>query len=391
MQPRASCSGSDFDDSERDEIDWRKQVDDWWARQKVQYSRTTKLVRRHPSILLWSFLLFAIIISVGSVVVVQFAQNYEDERIAEAREVAAMTGAIFSEQLDRAILPLFSIAQFVYELQEFRSLAAQIGQVGTPGALPLLPPRVEGGDRTHRNISGVCDDPQIVKRFGEIASTIKTNAKMDGILVNLQLAPAATVCLLHPLNNTEDFPPGIFMDNSGAVGHDLFTDPQRRFIAEATIPAERVVTAGPLPLRQCGDCNPTVEKAFIARLPIYMDEYSMEVGGKTYPAYGFAVALINWQALVDRSNVFETFEESGDMGFMLTRTDRKYDEATDTFSDKVVVLAEYRSDELNDYNSVVVELETTDNEWEILVGFPSGLRPDVSTMEHSRNLRLHRF
>ena len=109
-----------------------------------------------------------------------------------------------------------------------------------------------------------------MSRFTEIASNIKKIAKMDGVLVNLQLAPQAVVCLLHPLNNTEDFEAPIFMDNTGAQGLDLFTDQFSKFIAEQMIKKDEVAIAGPLSLRQCRDrnCDATVEKAFIARLPI---------------------------------------------------------------------------------------------------------------------------
>eukprot|EP00339_Tiarina_fusa_P029327 CAMPEP_0117084860 /NCGR_PEP_ID=MMETSP0472-20121206/59712_1 /TAXON_ID=693140 ORGANISM="Tiarina fusus, Strain LIS" /NCGR_SAMPLE_ID=MMETSP0472 /ASSEMBLY_ACC=CAM_ASM_000603 /LENGTH=136 /DNA_ID=CAMNT_0004813995 /DNA_START=66 /DNA_END=472 /DNA_ORIENTATION=+ len=50
--------------------------------------------------------------------------------------VAAETGNFFSHQLDQAILPLFSMAQFVSELDLFSSLTDKVGQVGDPGALP---------------------------------------------------------------------------------------------------------------------------------------------------------------------------------------------------------------------------------------------------------------
>jgi hypothetical protein len=316
-----------------------------------------------------------VVLVVGILVVLSYGEHYQEELLSEAREVAAETGAFFSKELDRAILPLFSLAQFVFEVDELRTLPTRIGQAYSPGALPLLPPQVEGGPPKYRNITGVCDDSQLVERFTHIAATIKKNSQMEGVLVNLQLAPFATVCLAHPMNNTEDFPPGVYMDNTAIIGHDLLSDPHRFFGAQKTIAAHRVVTLGPIPMQQCHDCHPFVEQAFIARLPIYMDDYNLEVAGEEYNVWGFSVALINWKELMTRSNITDSFETRG-MGFELTRVDNSYDADTDSYFDEVVVLGSFQSETLN--SAVEVDLETTDNKWHIRVGYQHAVRPDVS-------------
>lgn len=226
------------------------------------------------------------------------------------------------------------MALFVSELEIFHGLPDLIGPANEPGSLPFLTPRTPDTPRTHRNVTGVCDDPTLINRFTEIASTIKSQAGMEGVLVNIQLAPQAVVCLLHPMVNTEDFSEGIEMDNSGAWGHDLLTDPARKFIAEVTIPSEDIVIAGPLTLRQCADCDATVKKAFIARLAIDMKGHEIVVNDVSYEKWGFAVALINWEALIDRSGVYEKFEERG-LEFQLTRTDRVVDQETQIMTEKV--------------------------------------------------------
>jgi hypothetical protein len=255
----------------------------------------------------------------------------------EALEMAKETGNFFSQQLDQAILPLFSMAQFVSELDLFCSLTDQVGQVGDPWALPLLPPKEPGQPPTHRNVTGVCDEEGLVNRFNEIAATIKRNSGMEGVLVNLQLAPDAVVCLTYPLINTEDFEDGVVMDNRGVIGHDLQNDPARKFIVEATIPSDDIVIAGPLTLKQCQDCDPTVERGFIARLPIAMPDQTFLLDGKVYNKWGFAVAIINWNALIERSGFFEAFEERG-WEFQLTRTDQNYNSDLDAFVENVSTL-----------------------------------------------------
>lgn len=292
------------------------------------------LVKEYPQNLILAIFLFFVLVASGVAICSVFAKSIGETMKQDAIALAEETGLIFSKSLDEAILPLFSLAQFVNELDIFKDLPKEVGLAGEEGSLPFMPPKVEGGPYTHRNYTGVCDRQDLVERFDKIAAGIKKNAGMEGVLVNLQLVPNAVVCLAYPLNNTEDFPEGVFMDNSGAIGHDLLTDPARKFIAEATVPSEEVVIAGPLKLKQCQDCDPTVEKAFIARLPIADNNNTIVVDDVSYQKWGFAVALINWNAVLEKSKVFEDFKHSG-MEFSLTRTDRKYIEETDTYDVKV--------------------------------------------------------
>jgi hypothetical protein len=280
-------------------------------------------VRKNPFIIFIPICLMLALCGAGVATIMTFQDAAEQEARAEAELIAIRSGEWFSDQLDQAILPLFSLSQFVHEIDLFEDLAGEIGPAFQPGSLPFLP----GDPLTHRNVSTVCEQPDLVRKFNDISASLKANAGMEGVLVNLQLAPEAVVCLAYPLNNTEDFSDGIFMDNTGAIGHDLLTDPKRAFIARATIPSDKLVIAGPLTLRQCEDCHPTVEKAFIARLPITSETHTMQVDGESYFKWGFAVALINWNEVIVRSNINQDFEERG-MEFRLTRTDHNVDVET---------------------------------------------------------------
>jgi hypothetical protein len=243
--------------------------------------------------------------------------------------------------LDKALFPLFSISQFVAELDMFHSLPSLIGPPGQPGSLPLLPPSPDDPDgiSTHRDMtSGVCADPDLVERFNKIAATIKENANMEGVLVVLELAPQAVLCLIYPLVNTEDFPPGVQLNSTSAIGFDLLATPSRTYISKLTLSGEDVIMSGPLTLTECsgdGTCVPAVEKAFIARYPITVPGTQTSMDDTVYQdKWGTAIALINWQALVDRSGVYETFEERG-MEFQLTRTDIIVDPDSNEESEKV--------------------------------------------------------
>ena len=330
---------------------------------------------KNKFILVVSIFIFCVLMAAGIAVGSVISNAQEQQKYNQALGLAIDTGKWFSNQLNLATLPLFSMAQFATELPIFRDLPHQIGPVGEEGSLPMLPPMSPDGPYTHRNVTGVCDDAALMERFNEIASTIKKNAKMEGVLVNLQLAPEAVVCLLYPLVNTEDFENGIVLNNTGARGLDLLVDPVSSFIAKAAIATDSIAIAGPLTLRQCREssCDAAVEKAFIARLPIVVSDNDINVDGKTYKRWGFATALINWEALVTRSNIYESFTSRG-MEFQLTRTDRKFNTQTNGYDVTIVVLAatsNYDS-HVNSSKQVSTALQTTNNEWEITVIYDIG-------------------
>ena len=298
------------------------------------WERSYHHIRTHRILFCLCVFIFLVIVGAGVTICCFFARAEEKQVRDEALTLAVDTGKWFAEQLDLAILPLFSLAQFATELELFRHLPERVGRSGEEGALPFAEPDSQEGTVYRRNITGVCDDPEMWERFTHIAAALKRNARMDGVLVNLQFAPYGVVCLLHPLNNTEDFDDGIFMDNTGAWGMDLLTDPKSKFIAEQTVKKDRVIVAGPRALRQCQGCHPTVEEAFIARLPIVSDDHIMYVDGEPYNRWGFATALINWRQLVTRSGIYESFAQSN-MGFRLTRTDRVFDDEKNEYVEEV--------------------------------------------------------
>jgi hypothetical protein len=322
---------------------------------------------QHPYTVLGSFMLFAVLLVFGLYLTYYFKGMELDTMEVHALSSAEETALFFSNQLDAAVLPIYSLAHFAAELSMFSQLEDKIGYYGTADALPMI-------SGTHRNVTGVCDEANLVNRFNKIAQTLKSTAHGDGILINLQLVPNAVVCLLYPLNNTEDFSDGIYLDSSGAVGHDLLADPERRFMTESTLTQSKLVVDGPLTLRQCPNCEPTVRKAFVARLPInsLQDDHMSAVTidhANRYGKWGFAVALVHWENLVAQSGIYESFDE-GSFEFQLTRTDRILNDTTNQVDEETIVLAE--SSEFTSTNlllRVQTTIPTANNEWEVTVAY----------------------
>jgi hypothetical protein len=160
---------------------------------KVTYWKTLSdaWVQSHWPIFLVSFLIFLVLAGAGIALYLVVTQSEERQRSNAMSDLALETGAWFAKELDFAILPLFSMAQFATELEIFANLPDQIKSPGEKGALPFMP---QGSDskKVYRNVTGVCDQPALIERFIEIASAVKRNANMDGILQNIQLAPQGT-------------------------------------------------------------------------------------------------------------------------------------------------------------------------------------------------------
>ncbi|CAB9523858.1 Adaptive-response sensory-kinase SasA [Seminavis robusta] len=343
------------------------------------YCGTLRVIRSNNLIWIVPLLVFVGLVASGVTVSTMHFDNQQSTQMVEAISVAAETGQRFSDFLDHSITPLFSLGQFVHELDLFRDLPDAIGPHNQPGSLPMAD---NNTSIKFRNVSGVCDDPTLTDRFHRIASTIKKNAlHMQGVLVNLQLVPEGVVCLLHPEVNYEDFPPGKFMNNTGAIGHDLIADPQRRFHAEESLKAGVLKTVGPIPLVQCQGCHPVVEQAFIARLPIVMDGHDIVAHDGTVlkRRWGFAVALINWAVLVEKTYLHEEFAVRG-WGFRLSRQDYTFDSDLDEYIVKTVTLAEtpdfdYMASHPHQHQVVEEHLDTTDSEWTIQVAYSLDASP----------------
>jgi hypothetical protein len=306
-----------------------------------------------------SAIIFLILVGAGVAIAFVIGDAQSTHMEEEAVQLAKDTGQFFSEQLDKAILPLFSMAQFAVHLELFQDLPDKIGVAGEEGALPL--------NRTSwtRNITGVCDDPVLTRTFIDIATTIKSQSGMDGILANIQLAPNGVVCLLHPINNTQDFEDGMFLDNTSVLGLDLFHDPKMKFIALQGIAVETVGVAGPLTLKQCPECDPFL----VARLPVIDQTHNITVDGTPYKRWGFATGLIAWTALVEQSGIYSTFDNN-DFEFQLTRTDTNFNTTTSEYKEVVVVLAETKAfQEKAGWKKVSTSLETTNNRWVMTVSY----------------------
>ena len=303
------------------------------AELKVAWRTKWNTFKSHPRVAIATAVCLTALISISVGITYAFATSYENDKKSVANEFALKAGKWFGQELRRAIFPLFVLGEFVKETPSFLSLSSLIGQGGEPGSAPYINDTIIN----HRNVSGICDNSTVMAEFSRIAKKIKDDANLGGALVSLNLSPYDVACLFYPINNTEDFQPPLYLDNSGAVGQDLLKDPTRRAIMLKTHETQSYTVAGPLSLHQCTTCPPVVRNAFVARLPVNMPAdmgYNINTGVANYSSWGFVAAVINWQRLLDRSGIYERFENQG-MQFELTKTDRIFNATTNDYFEKV--------------------------------------------------------
>lgn len=176
-----------------------------------------------------------------------------------------------------------------------------------------------------------------MERYDRIAETIATNSRMQDVLMLLQLAPYGVVCMLNPRIDSNDYSGDHPLNSTGLLGLDYLSEPMRSKVEYHTLSHNGQMTlSGPktmnIPCRnkedsnRAGGCRYHGYSASVleARLPIHVPGYTMQVpsdGGTAkgaYPYWGFAIATIHLEALIETSGAFGKFADQ-ELDFQLTR------------------------------------------------------------------------
>jgi sensor domain CHASE-containing protein len=297
---------------------------------ELSWKNKWKTVTTHPCIPFVTLVCLAVLLSISIIITIQLNKTYRAQKQIKVKDLAYDTGRWFSGQLKIAVSPLFTLREFVKETSVFHDLPYLIGQGGEPGSAPYINSSVI----KYRNVSGICYNSTIQEEFDRIAKSIKDSSKGKGAIVAMNLSPHDVACIFYPLNNTEDFTPPLYLDNSGAIGQDLLKDPTRIAIMLKTHQSDSFTVAGPMSLAQCSGCPPAVRVGFVARLPVNMPGYNIYAGGVNYTSWGFVAAVLNWEKIINQTNFQERFENNG-FQFELRKTDRILNTSTNQFYDKV--------------------------------------------------------
>jgi hypothetical protein len=236
--------------------------------------RMFRVAALNKRILFGTFLTFAILCGVGLAILYILGDQYEDDKIQQAYDMTRKTDRWLEQEISKSLLPLFATSEIIKVVGKWNDLPFKIEDTE----------QYERDGSVYNNVMGICDDPAYVDPFVEIASSIKNASGLQKILVNIQLAPIGVLCLTHPKNNTEDFPPGVYLDTSGAIGLNLFDTPSRTASSKEAVIKGAKTIQGPIKLAQ-GNLS-VVDEALIARYPVFMEGYSYDIDGENYPFWG---------------------------------------------------------------------------------------------------------
>ena len=136
-------------------------------------------------ILLRSFAIFTILCCAGVAILFVFAKNYEQERISYATDIANKADRWLTNELDKALLPLFAVSELVKVTGKWDELPFKIE----------MTEKYQLQSSVYNNVTGICDDPTYVDPFIDMATDIKDSSGMQGILVNVQVSAVKSVQL----------------------------------------------------------------------------------------------------------------------------------------------------------------------------------------------------
>lgn len=140
------------------------------------------------------------------------------------------------------------------------------------------PEEKASAEQAKRDVASLLVNREPALKFNKVAASLIATYKG---LSNLQLAPAGIVSVIHPIRG-----------NEGAIGHDLFYDPNRREAAMETIRQGSIVFVGPVTLIQNG------KRAIIARNPTFIDRPGYVGPVPEFPSWwGFATMLCTLEDL----------------------------------------------------------------------------------------------
>lgn len=211
--------------------------------------------------------------------------------------------------------------------------------------------------------------PELAEEFGSVAADLLRSEKA---IANIQLVPGGVVSAVYP--------PG----NEGALGHDLFRDPNRRGdLLRAVRGAPGMSISNPVVLMREGQSG----RAIFARYPVFVDgpvanrtaEFGFDdaydcgqlcYGDPGHVFWGLTTALVDFDTLLQFSGL-TTLEEEEGVCFVL-RTGRVF-QATDLVSNNNTIY----SSSCKATRPVVMVVSVPNDQWFLEIGYPGECTPWV--------------
>jgi len=335
---------------------WRMGLS-WWY--EVRHIMVT--VWKHPRIWLVSLAAFGLLFGVGMVAISAQKERHVNKQQMTAEFIARETGEWFANEFRKAMLPLYSVQQGVTHSNYFDDAATKIGRFPN-----RVVPETADAMKVFRNVTGICDDPDLQLKFRQIVQPVNRENDLDGVVFGYRLALSNVFCLYERSNmETPD----------KHFGFDVGSSPQIKFwsgVTEDMFVNKKYSIYGPFGMPD------KKEEIFCGHIPVFKaGTQGLNVNGEEVPeAWGFVMIYLDWELLKDRSNIYERFAGCS-MDFQLTTPIRGEDayQRFASFPEENVLAESPNADLLDDTNSVVITTNSLHGEWSHRVGDIAGWGP----------------
>lgn len=145
-----------------------------------------RIFRSHPYIPIATLLFFALMLSVSMFTTLRLADSHEAEMRQMADDYAIMGKKFLVDQVEITLESLHGLLHGIHEEQDFQDLPHKIEIAGEPGAAPLYHHH-EDDHSDMRNVTGICDKPDIVSHFNLSTEVVIHAAQLHGVVISYRL------------------------------------------------------------------------------------------------------------------------------------------------------------------------------------------------------------
>ena len=280
-----------------DLIDENKKLFLFWS----IFAHKIKLGSRNPLILMVTLLIFTFFCVTGFVVIFSWTSSYNDSFYTAQFAKGEDMVDLIDDELYKAQLPLFTLAEMAKQLPAFQSLPINISNA----------PQFTFNKTNFRDVKSICSNENNAAKeeFVSFSNSFKQNSQMPAGLVQTQLAPQGVVCFEYEYVNS--------LKPTSLQGFDVLNNTDTQYYAYQSLQTNQTSLQGPVYL------NHNHDQVLIARYPLYsLNKF-----------WGFSSVIIDWKMIEKKLGIFEYFENLN-MDFSLLRPENNINSTLDAKSRK---------------------------------------------------------
>lgn len=290
---------------------------------KFEALHRLKTACEYPHILGYSLFVFIGLTVLSLRTISTIGENMQHSIDQDATLLALQTASWFAEVFAKSLIPLRSLQQAVIHSQALRELPYKIGNLGERDAVPLQYDfGAEDYKLDHRDVSGICDDPSLMKEFQSIVEGINANFGFEDIIITYRIAPYGVYCLANPqvkVFQQQVDGASVVLNNTAQIGFDPIRSENmklKNMLKDIYHNKNQIHMFGPNNQFMGIEGN----HMMCGHLAVEIPGYNYVVDNTRKSIWGFVMHFIQWSELKKQSKIDLIFKEK-EYSFKLTRTD----------------------------------------------------------------------